>query len=111
MANKPYPFSVCKECAGGGSGGGDIDLSGYVEKIDGYGLTSIMEVEDFDISVVGGQSKKKWKEIWVNLDGEDYSVAIPAYTSDLEDDIGIITSKNLKTEIEKIFPNGDEVSY
>lgn len=22
MANKPYPFSVCKECASGGSGGG-----------------------------------------------------------------------------------------
>lgn len=30
MANKPYPFSVCKECAGGGSGGGGADgLSAY----------------------------------------------------------------------------------
>ena len=108
MANKPYPFSVCKECAGGGSGG-DIDLSGYVQKVDGYGLTSITEIEDLDFSAVGGQSKKKWKEIWVNLDGEYDSVAIPAYTSDLNNDAGFVKQADIDTSIQQAILDSWEV--
>lgn len=32
MAKKPYPFLVCEQCAGGGTSGGDVDLSNYLSK-------------------------------------------------------------------------------
>lgn len=44
MANKPYPFSVCSECAGGGSG--DIDLSYYIQS---YNKNTHYKVGDFVI--------------------------------------------------------------
>ena len=85
MANKPYPFSVCKECAGGG--GGDIDLSGYVQKKEGYGLASLlMRIES--------NSSKEHTMIFIDGDFSD-SAKIPAYTSDLENDSGFVTHEEL----------------
>lgn len=105
MANKPYPFSVCKECAGGGSGGGDIDLSGYVEKVDGYGLAKI---NHFNID----DNARTYTTIEIEgADEHNGSAKIYYCLSQFDNDIGFITSDNLKTEIEKIFPNGDEVGY
>lgn len=100
MANKPYPFSVCKECASGGSGGGDIDLSRYVEKVDSYGLATIMNHSELDMSVVGGQITKEWKEIIVKIDGVDNGVLIPAYTSDLKNDRGYVKQTDIDTSIQ-----------
>ena len=103
MANKPYPFSVCKECAGGGSGGGGIDLSGYVEKIDGYGLAKInhFNVDDnartyTTIEIEGADEHNGFAKIYYCL-------------SQFDNDAGFVKQADIDTSIQRAILDSWEV--
>ena len=87
------------------SGSENVDLSDYVKKVEGCGLAKISEIKSPDGKV------KNQIAIASEGGGLAGSVIVPAYTSDLTDNVGFVKSSELKTEIEKIFPNGDEVRY
>lgn len=97
MADKPFPFEVCKECASGGGGNANGVSKEYVDteiekcvKIESeYGLASVR----------GSFSKidnKRHDVISVDMaDMGEASITIPAYTSDLKNDSGFVTSEEL----------------
>lgn len=60
-------------------------LKDKVDKIEGFGLASICEVGE----VVQWQGEKSWKTVLVLVEGKETEVVIPAYLSDLVDDIGL----------------------
>ena len=93
------------------NGGGDVDLSNYLQKKEGYGLASINICQENVVLPGGTQSVKEYEAIFVDSELGGGEVIIPAYTSDLQNDSGFVKSSDLKDEIEKIFPNGDEVGY
>ena len=82
---------------------GNIIHETYVKKKNGYGLADIERYTDTD--------GKKRNHIEIEYDNSSTNLSIPAYTSDLDNDSGFITSDNLQAEIEKIFPNGDVIGY
>lgn len=76
---------------------------GFIKRSTEYGLTRVTESKTGD--------KKHPTIIVLNDDVTVDQLNIPAYTSDLHNDSGFITSDNLQAEIEKIFPNGDIIGY
>lgn len=80
-----------------GGGGGNVDLSDYVEKKEGYGLASIIRKVDIT------PTKKEHKILSIDM-GDEWGIQeaqIPAYVSDLVDDIGLATTAEITEKVKK----------
>lgn len=87
--------NISKNKGGSGGGGGNVDLSGYVQEKDGYGLASICFVE-LDENL-------RQNIIVVNTpDGKWHEAVIPVYTSELQNNSGFVTKKILDYRNERI---------
>ena len=71
------------------TGGGNVDLSGYVEKVDGMGLVGVEYLPGEDDTTI------TTLEILMGNRDEPEVVKIPAYTSDLKNDNGFMTKEEL----------------
>ena len=89
MANKPFPFSVCKECCDGSgeTGGGANGLSAYEIALE-HGFEG---------------TEEEWLESLHGEDGHTPEKGVDYYTE--EDKTEIVN------DVLAALPNGDEVSY
>ena len=76
------------------TGGGNVDLSGYVEKVDGKGLVGVeYQPGEDDTTIV---------TLEISVGNRTEFVKIPAYTSDLTNDSGFVEKNILDYRNERI---------